>query len=284
VLKLQKYSKEKYSITLPITSLYGAPCGTVWNGGRPPFYRATIIDENVVEYYNSVHSDCYLTYSNHLAGNYLEDYIGNLSLEALEYSSNTGGVIITDDRLLDHVLKSFPTLKTKSSIVKVTKDRPKVRDYKYYNSLLDRYDYIVLHPDDNKDTAILEGIKDISRVEVLIDERCTEKCTVRDIHYDINAQHNLPIEDRISDLESVEAKLWSTQCPRVKSINMIKGKEKYDVLINTVEEIQHLYNLGIRKFKTSGRGSVYNESFAIRRFLDVAVGDEKARNTLWYFL
>jgi len=279
--KIQKFAQSKYNLKLPIDSFYGAPTNSLWNGGRPPYYADSMIDDGTKQYYENIDAHKYLTYTNYCAGDYLDDPVSNLSLELL---SKDDGVVITDERLHQYIRKTYPKLKTKSSVVKVTKEQPIKRSVDYYNQLLDIYDYVVLHPDDNINLDLITQIKDLSRVEVLIDERCTRNCGVRDLHYNINAQRNLPIEDRDNSILEQEVDLWSKYCPREKSILMKNGKEKLDILVNTIDEIQDLYDIGIYKFKTSGRGSLLRESFALKKFLYVSIKDERTRTTLEYFL
>jgi hypothetical protein len=281
ISKIQKFAKSKYNLKLPIDSFYGAPTNSLWNGGRPPYYNDSIVGNGTKQYYENIDAHKYLTYTNYCAGDYLDDPVSNLSLELL---SKDDGVIITDERLHKYIRKTYPKLKTKASVVKVTREQPKKRTADYYNKLLDEYDYIILHPDDNINLDLITQIKDLSRVEVLIDERCTRNCTVRDLHYDLNAQFNIPIEDRDNSIMEQEVKLWTEYCPREKSIDLKNGKEKLDILINTIDELQDLYDMGIHRFKTSGRGSTLNESFAIKRFLNIFIKDERTRNTLEYFL
>jgi len=281
VSNIQKHAQTKFNFKLPIDSFYGAPWGMIWNGGRPLHYQDSGINNHTIPYYKSIDAHRYITCTNYLAGDYLDDPTSN---QALEMLLEGDGVIITDERLHKYIRKTYPKLKTKSSIVKVTKDQPNKRTVDYYNQLLDAYDYVVLHPDDNSKTDFISQIKDLSRIEVLIDERCTANCPVRDLHYDLNAHHNLPIEDRDSDILDQEEELFSKLCPREKSIMGKNGKWKLDILVNTKDEISVLYDLGIRKFKTSGRGAPMLELYAIKRFLDVAIKDEQTRNTLEYFL
>ena len=278
---IQKYSQSKYNLKLPIDSFYGAPPSSVWNGGRPPHYVGAIEGLGTKQFYESIDAHKYLTYTNYLAGDYLDDPVSNLSLEML---SKDDGIIITDERLHRYIRKTYPFLKTKSSVVKVTKEQPKKRSADYYNQLLDVYDYIVLHPDDNTNLDLIAQIKDLSRVEVLIDERCTRDCPVRDLHYNINAQYNLPIKDRDKNIMDQESSLFNNMCPRKKAVVLKNGKEKLDILVNTTDELQDLYDMGIHRFKTSGRGPVIMELVAINRFFDIAIQDEQTRNTLKYFL
>jgi hypothetical protein len=100
----------------------------------------------------------------------------------------------------------------------------------------------------------------------------------------VNAQYNIPLDTRDSNILSQEIDLWGKLCPREKTIVMKNGKEKLDVLINNNREIQDLYDMGIYKYKTSGRGNQLHESFAIKKFLYTAIDDEDMRNTLEYFL
>jgi collagenase-like PrtC family protease len=281
VAKIQKFSQKKYNLKLPIDSFFGAPTNSLWNGGRPPHYTEFIVGDWTKQYYENIDAHKYLTYTNYLAGDYLDDWISNLSLEML---SKDDGVIITDERLYKYIRKTYPKLKTKASVVKVSKEQPHERSADYYNQLLDRYDYILFHPDDNTNLDLIAQVKDLSRVEVLIDERCTRNCPIRDLHYNINAQRNLPVKDRDNSILEQEDNLWNNMCPREKSIFLKNGKEKLDILVNTIDEIQDLYDMGIHRFKTSGRGSALNESVALKKFLYVAIKDEQTRNTLEYFL
>ena len=90
---------------------------------------------------------------------------------------------------------------------------------------------------------------------------------------------NSPDEEVKSRAMKAEKRLFEMMCPRNKSFQVKNHKEKYDICANTVSELDNLYNLGIKKFKTSGRGDKAKEEVAIRRFLDVAVKNEKARLT-----
>lgn len=282
--KMQQYFWNRTQQKLPISYVYGSP-NTCWNGGRPLSYL-TNVGNHTPEYFSHVHNDLganiFLTYTNFMAGDYLDDPMGNRSLNYLsEVTGGEDGVTLVDDRLLDHVRLNHPKLKTKASVIKVSKEKPTSRDSSYYNNLLDRYNTVMLHPDDNTNYDLINGIQDISRIEVLVDERCTKNCPVRDMHYDINAQYNV---GNISEADEKSKHMFSKLCPREKMIDNVKGKGKLDILVNSIEEVDKLVSLGVRLFKTSGRGDAYKESFAIRRFLDVAVSDEDLRNAMGYFL
>ena len=281
ISKIQKHAEVKFNFKLPIDSYYGAPWGCLWNGGRPlvPHHDA-VINDHTITYLESIDAHKYVTCTNYMAGNYLDDPVSNKIMELL---SDGDGVIITDERLHTYIKKTYPKLKTKSSIVKVTKDQPNKRTVDYYNQLLDLYDYVVLHPDDNNELDVISQLNDLSRVEVLIDERCTRNCPVRDLHYDLNAQHNVPVKDQDANILDQEEELFGKLCPREKSIMQKNGKWKLDILVNTIDEIGDLYELGIHRFKTSGRGSPIHEIHAVNRFLDVAIEDEQIRITLEYF-
>jgi len=284
--KMHQYLNNRAGITLPVSYFYGSP-NTCWNGGRPLTYK-TNVGEHTPDYFKHIHDDCkadiYFTYTNFNAGNHLNDYTGNQSLEYLSNLSNgNDGVIIVDDRLLDYANKNFPNLKTKASVVKSSKEKPLIRTKNYYNSLLDRYDTVVLHPDDNLNYDLISSLNDVSRVEILIDERCTNKCPVRDLHYDINAALNSEDPNVVQQAEEDSYNLFTKLCPREKMIDDVKGKGKLDVLVNNNHELDQLVELGIKRFKTSGRGNAFKESYAIGKFLESAIIDEDLRNGLGYF-
>ena len=52
--KIQKFAQSKYNLKLPIDSFYGAPTNSLWNGGRPPYYADSMIDDGTKQYYENI--------------------------------------------------------------------------------------------------------------------------------------------------------------------------------------------------------------------------------------
>ena len=79
-----------------------------------------------------------------------------------------------------------------------------------------------------------------------------------------------------------ESKLLQTQCLKNRYTNDPVKNFKSTLAVLKYGEIEQLYNIGIRKFKTSGRGEYIMESMAINKFLDMVVTDEDEKIELIY--
>lgn len=284
---LKEISRLKFHHNLPIQNIYGSPSDAVWNGGRN-LENAEIrrfFEGDVERYFRYVHelldTNMFLTFSNHLAGDYLNDKVSNFVLDSLIALKNkNSGVIISDDRLLDYIKGITDNITTKASILKSTVEKPLRRSVEYYNDLLARYDILCLHPDDNQNLELISKLDDVSRVEILVDERCTADCRVRDKHYIYLNESNVPHTKE--DAMAKESKLLQTQCLKNRYTNDPVKNFKSTLAVLKYGEIEQLYNIGIRKFKTSGRGDYIMESMAINKFLDMVVTDEDEKIELTY--
>ncbi len=272
LLDVLSFTKEQFNIDLPLDNIYGSP-STIWNGARP------IQDDLLVDfgYLKSVKEVCniFFTFSNHKAGDFLDDEQGNLALKYLsEITDGNDGVIVSSIELADYIRETYPKLKLKLSLLKVTMDMPAERTAEYYNSMLEKYDIVVLHCDDNMNFELLKQIKDIDRIEALIDERCPIGCKVRDVHYKLINELNTYGESE--KLEQKFNHMWA-QCPR-SFMNY-----STDTLINTKSEVQLMYNIGIRHFKTSGRGTPDGEISSITKLFTIPIDNEKIVESITYF-
>jgi collagenase-like PrtC family protease len=284
---LKEISRLKFQHNLPIQNLYGSPSDAVWNGGRNlenaeiwRFFEGDI--ERYFRYASELlDTNLFLTFSNHLAGDYLNDEVSNLVLNNLiALKDKNNGVIISDDRLLDYIKGITDNITTKASILKSTVENPLRRSVEYYNELLARYDILCLHPDDNQNLELISKLDDVSRVEILVDERCTADCRVRDKHYTYLNESNVP--HMKGEAMEKESNLLKKQCLKNRYVNDPVKNFKSTLAVLKHGEIEQLYNIGIRKFKTSGRGDYIMETMAINKFLDMAVADEDERIELTY--
>ena len=124
---LKEISRLKFHHNLPIQNIYGSPSDAVWNGGRN-LENAEIrrfFEGDVERYFRYVHelldTNMFLTFSNHLAGDYLNDKVSNFVLDSLIALKNkNSGVIISDDRLVNNnnVLSNFKNITDKLNINK----------------------------------------------------------------------------------------------------------------------------------------------------------------------
>jgi len=267
-LPFLNYIENTYGKKLPIGTIYGSLL-TRWNGGRTTGAFRLNDEKRVTEYIdetNSLGINTFFTFTNsYIDSTNISDYVGNFLLDTANKPNVGNGVILTSDYLFDYIKDKYPNLKTKSSILKVTNDLPHKRTASYYNSLTDRFDKVVLHPDDNKDYALIESLNNINKIEVLLDERCTYNCSIRKHHYDLVAMGNNATTDTEQELYfGKEVDLYNNLCPREKVIQGLALKTKQDkgFIISTQKDVDNLYSLGVRNFKLSGRSP--NSEEAVR--------------------
>lgn len=273
---------------LPIKGIYGC-FKHAWNGGRTGRnLQEYTTQQNLATYLDRLHRNG--VFANWTFTNYFIDVNDKIGNEILEVSSGDV-VVITEEALLHYVRKHYPAIKTKASIVKMAKEMPKKRTAEYYNSLLDRFDYIVLHPDDNGDHDLISSIRDISRVEVLANEVCARDCGSRRLHYDIISRENK--RDKHTPIKMKETELFRNICP----IRIDDSKP----LVLTTKDVDILYGLGIRTFKfaqnENARWSpstgwvqpqmIVNQAGSIGSFgdfLNIAINSESAKQRIFYNL
>lgn len=168
-----------------IKYVYGAP-QCLWAGGRISKCRINNIKliERIFENIKLFNSIPVLTFTNtSLKETDTNDKYCNELLRIL--SDFEGQVIIASDKLYTHIKTFFPKIKIVSSIIQSTYQKIKdINETEYINSLLDRYDRVVIRPEFviNKDYNFSD-IKNISKLELLINQNCTANCPASDIHY-----------------------------------------------------------------------------------------------------
>ena len=166
---------------------------------------------------------------------------------------NNNAVAITCDVLSDYIRDKYPTLKQKASVVKLTTEMPKKRTFEYYEGLLEKYDMIYLHPDDNLNLGLLKKISEsgnIDKYEPLINERCTINCNIRKDHYAeisravIDGWHgmfNFTNVDFIHNPSHPRSICPRITTPELRSCTLSKP------------EFKRIYDIGFRNFKLQGR-------------------------------
>lgn len=263
--------KEKYGYDIPIKTVFGS-YPLPWGNGRFQMPTPGISPEYIIEGYNNRGIGCVYTFSNTaLDENSIDDIESNKFLDILgkqKYDGN--GVAISCDVLSEHIRAKYPKLKQKASILKIEMEMPQERTIEYYNSLLNRFDIIYLHPDDNFKIGLLGEIINSNkhdRYELIVNEVCSRGCTVRHLHHkevskkviEMYSKYYKPYQPYDDFLNAVlkDPSLYSsefssnprdgiTMCPIFNNPHMEKCRLSKHQLIE-------LYDMGFRNFKIAGR-------------------------------
>ena len=165
-----------------ISSIYGAPLGSLWSGGRVGFG-----DNNtkaVLSLMDKYSISARLTFSNSLlAPEHLKDRICSDTCKAFAHTSVQSGVIVHSDLLLDYLKESYPNFYFVSSTTKV------ITDFNEFIEELDRPEFNYVVPDFRFNPR-LDELKSLSlgqkdKVEFLCNECCSFTCSDRKTCYEI---------------------------------------------------------------------------------------------------
>lgn len=236
-----------------LTLVHGSPL-FLWNSGRVTPRAACTPEQmrNAARAYTRRGIAVDLTFSNHLLREeHLSNPLGNSLLELFEKNNPSGnnGVICASDALFEHVGKNFPTLKRVASILKVTLENGR-GNADYYRRLAERFDKVMIHPDDATNFALLEQLEEKSRYEILVNEYCIRGCKIRSRHYKYLSSLAL---DYFGHTDAKFEELHrGNGC---SDLHVLVGDPVRNVAALTLEEFSRLYALGFRKFKVQGRGA-----------------------------
>jgi len=250
----------RYDCPLPIESIHGAP-SVAWNSGRltripprlGPFAKITRL-------LNQEHIGAYLTFSNHrIEREHLDDPTCNQLLQIIDNGAGLNGVILASDLLYDYVRDRHSDLKLTASIVKVAMEDGR-GNADYYHSLAERFDSVMLHPDDGFDLDLLDQL-DRDKTEILVNENCASSCPVRKEHYELMATQQL--SGRAEDAQATREH-ETTRCP-MPSMHLDGHRRSCNF---STDELKAVYDMGYRRFKLQGRADT-PQSFAydILRFM-----------------
>jgi hypothetical protein len=224
-----------------------------WNGGRPNTNGGNTDILSIINHLDDViragFGGINLVFSNkHID---IRNPVGLSILSIIEELSAevTCTVTLQNDDLYDLIRRRYPGIRIKSSILKSTSEMPGSRTSCYYNQLLDRFDEVVLHPDDNFNYSLIENLKGVDRLEVLINEKCSKDCGVRRQHYD--AVDKITNAKEPEDLDRAKEKygiFFSRACPKFQD----KPKDYRDLVLSTVE-VDLLRQKGVHRWKLDGR-------------------------------
>ncbi len=245
------YCKLRLGFT-PFSLVHGSPLFG-WNSGRvlKQLIRdaAEVRELSMAYVQRKIAID--LTFSNlYLTQENVRDKVGNTLLEFFRRNNPTGqnAVIMASDTLYEHVKTNFPELKTVSSILKVAHERGRGKP-DYYRRLAEKYDKVMIHPDDSINCGLLEKLGDKSKYELIVNEYCVRSCPIRHLHYDSLSKTAL---DFFSfDSSGFDKKLAKNGC---SSMSTLLGSPDHGVMALKRSEIKTLYDMGFRRFKLQGRG------------------------------
>lgn len=172
-----------------IGSIYGAPIGCIWGGGRVEYGQQA--PETVLELLRQYGISARLTFSNSLLQEeHLADHRCNALCRLLEQDSEIKhGVIVHSDLLLDYLQVRYPDLYYVSSTTKV------ITDFHRFQEELDRmaFQYVVADFRLNKEYEMLQALtlSQKDKVEFLCNECCAFDCADRTHCYEAVSHYNL---------------------------------------------------------------------------------------------
>jgi hypothetical protein len=239
----------------PFAAVHGSP-SCLWNGGRVrnEFSHTQQSVEKTILGYAQRNIPIDLTFSNSsLQKRDLDDAHGNFLLQRAAEANPTGrnGVIACSELLADHVRQHYPVLKLVSSVVKVAHENGRGQ-LDWYRRTAERYDKVMIHPDDNFDLELLQKLEDKSRYEILVNEPCIRDCQRRKLHYALLSECSLRPHDS-NLLKKMRELTDLNQCDNPDLLFHPAGAPRR-TLILADSEIRRLYDLGFRNLKIQGRG------------------------------
>ena len=143
-------------------------------------------------------------------------------------------IIVYSDDVADYLRQNYPFKLVLSTTREIT-------DIETLNDALERFDYVVLNYNLNKDYDFIAQVAHPERLEVMVNELCAPGCPVRKLHYEHESRDQL----------NGESTLFREECRRPKAdlMDLISGPV---VLSN--EEVDRLRaDYGVRNFKIVGR-------------------------------
>ena len=160
-----------------------------------------------------------------------DDYIRKILDVASRYDVE---IIVYSDDVADYLRQNYTFKLVLSTSREIT-------DIETLNDVLERFDYLVLNYNLNKNYDFIAQVAHPERLEVMVNEVCAPNCPVRQKHYELESRDQLKGE-------STEFLEECTR-PRVDFTELFDGP-----IVFTNEELNHLrVDYGIRHFKIVGR-------------------------------
>ena len=241
-LPLYRAHREYFYDWCDIGSIYGAPFGCLWGGGRVS--SGTCAARDVLALTQKYGISARLTFSNSLLR---EEHLKDRTCNALcrlfsESGTVQNGVIVHSELLLDHLKVAYPPLYFISSTTKV------LTDFSQLRRELERPEFSYVVPDFrlNKAFASLntlpQALKD--KVEFLCNECCSFGCKDRRACYEAVSRKNLGETAPEHHCKAPDAKYGYRFSRAMENPGFIG-----------IADIQNTYlPMGFSNFKIEGRG------------------------------
>ncbi len=227
-----------------IASVYGAPEGCLWGGGRTSFGKADARD--VLALMNEYGISARLTFSNSLLREeHLTDKKCNELCRLFENAKIPAGVIVNSDLLVDYLKEKYPDLYLISSTTKV------LTEFQDLLAELKRTDFQYVVPDFRLNKAfdklatLTQEEKD--KIEFLCNECCDINCSSRKVCYENVSRKNLA---------TAAEDITDHKCTGKDG----QGGYKFSLAMKnptfiSIQDIQKTYlPMGFSNFKIEGRG------------------------------
>ena len=241
-LPLYRAHREYFYDWCDIGSIYGAPIGCLWGGGRVS--SGTCGARDVLALMREYGISARLTFSNSLLREeHLKDKTCNAFCRLFSESGTVqNGVIVHSELLLDHLKAAYPQLYFVSSTTKV------LTDFSQLRRELERPEFSYVVPDFrlNKAFASLntlpQALKD--KVEFLCNECCSFGCKDRRACYEAVSRKNLGEAAPEHQCKAPDAKYGYRFSRAMENPGFIG-----------IADIQNTYlPMGFSNFKIEGRG------------------------------
>lgn len=245
----------------PIKYVYGSPYCEWGIGARSAIFK--LYNLNTIEAYLKKLKNEYnlipaFTFTSLNAKDALNDEFSNNLLD-IAYSLDSRFIVATEE-LFNHIKSRYPDAKMHCSViwpsVKIIEESG-FDETKFYNEMLDKCEVVVARPEYIKDNIdkLDKLFSDITRVEVLTNQRCHYNCPYHRQHYDLQAANDkntefLEIKRNNETLLSREA---FDKCP--------KFTDGYRSVKFTEEEVVKAIEMGVKKIKLQGRSLTYSMLF-----------------------
>ena len=240
-LSLWREHREWFYEWCDIASIYGAPEGSLWGGGRTSFGKADAKD--VLSLMDEYGISARLTFSNSLLKEeHLADKKCNELCRIFESTKIPSGVIVHSDLLVDYLKSKYPHLYLISSTTKV------LTNFADLKAELNRQEFKYVVPDFrlNKSIEKLSTFTQVEKdkVEFLCNECCDINCKSRKACYENVSKKNLG--ENIPD--------HNCSSPEGQGGYKFSKAMKNPAFIS-LEDIQQIYiPMGFTNFKLEGRG------------------------------
>lgn len=225
-------------------SIYGAPEGSLWGGGRTSFGKAD--PKDVLALVEKYGISARLTFSNSLLKEeHLADKKCNELCCLFEKSKIPSGVIVHSDLLVDYLKSKYPDLYLISSTTKV------LTDFADLKAELNRPEFKYVVPDFRLNKAFDQLVslsqEEKDKVEFLCNECCDINCQARKSCYENVSRKNLASTGEV---------IPDHKCTSPNGDGGYKfSKAMKNPAFISIEDIQKKYlPMGFANFKLEGRG------------------------------